>query len=105
MKAYVKGLKHDDGKPRWSLMPLIAVEEVVHVLTHGSAKYSDNNWKRVKPFKDRYFSACMRHLTAWQAGERKDPETGRSHLAHAICCLIFLLWKELKNEARSNGKG
>jgi len=33
----------------------------------------------------------LRHLTAWWAGEDLDPESGLHHLAHAACCLMFLL--------------
>jgi hypothetical protein len=33
----------------------------------------------------------MRHLHAFNDGEDKDPESGLSHLAHASCCLMFLL--------------
>jgi hypothetical protein len=34
----------------------------------------------------------MRHVHAWRAGETKDPESGLHHLAHAGCCLLFMLW-------------
>jgi hypothetical protein len=39
----------------------------------------------------RPFSAAMRHLWAWWKGEQADPETGLPHLAHAACCLMFLM--------------
>jgi len=92
-----KGIKFDSEKPRWDLLPLRPVREIVKVLTHGSVKYEDFNWVKVKPFKERYFSALMRHLDAWWTdGEQIDPESGLHHLGHAGCCLIFLLWNELK---------
>ena len=34
----------------------------------------------------------QRHIDAWWQGEQKDPETGEHHLAHAICCGMFLWW-------------
>ena len=34
----------------------------------------------------------QRHIDAWWGGEQKDPETGEHHLAHAICCGMFLWW-------------
>ena len=49
---------------------------------------------KVENPKERYYDAAMRHLYAWFNGEPKDIETGESHLAHAICCLLFLLWFE-----------
>jgi len=91
-------LKFDDNKPRWSLLPFREVEEVVKVLTHGAKKYTHDgisgadNWKTVPDRQNRYFSACLRHLTAWKNGERLDQETGLSHLSHAICCLLFMMW-------------
>lgn len=88
----MKGIKYDTGKPRWSLLPWREIGEVVEVLTIGAIKYEDDNWMRVPQPKERYFSAGMRHFTAWAEGEVFDPETGKNHLAHAICCLLFLMW-------------
>jgi hypothetical protein len=45
----------------------------------------------------------MRHLVAYQSGEEIDPESGKSHLAHAQCCLIFLAWVD-KNHERTGAK-
>lgn len=92
-RKYKSGLKLDSGKDQWSLLPFGVLRAVVKVLMYGAKKYAPNNWKYVKP-KERYFDACQRHLVAWQDGEKNDPETGLSHLAHAICCLIFLLWHD-----------
>lgn len=94
----VQGVKYDDDKPRWELLPFRAVKEVVEVLTYGSKKYADDNWKIVPEARKRYISAAFRHLTDWAGGEKKDSETGKSHLAHAICCLLFLLWFEQEDE-------
>lgn len=91
------GRKFDGGKPRWCLLPFKQVEQVVMVLTDGAVKYADDNWKNVRSMRTRYFSAAMRHITAWWEGERCDPETGRSHLAHAICCILFLMWADDNN--------
>ena len=88
------GRKDDSGKPRWSLMPFNELLEILLVLEHGASKYGVNNWKNVTESRDRYFNAAMRHLMAWWCGERNDPESGRGHLAHAACCLIFLMWND-----------
>lgn len=86
------GRKFDHGKLRWDLLPWPEVGEAVEVLTFGALKYEDDNWKKVDLPRARYFAAALRHLIAWWGGERKDPESGRSHLAHAVCCLLFLMW-------------
>lgn len=90
----MEGIKYDEGKPLWNLLPWKQVEDIVKVLTRGKVKYSPDNWKKVEPYNDRYFAAAMRHLTAWHMGERLDPETGYPHLAHACCCLLFIMWKD-----------
>lgn len=82
--------KQDAGKPRWDLLPIRPIEEVVEVLTDGAAKYSENGWQKVSNAKERYFAALMRHIVAWREGQTCDIESGKSHLIHAICNLLFL---------------
>jgi len=87
------GKKYDQEKPRWDLLPLNTVEDIVKVMTFGAKKYGDNNWKQVKP-KQRFFAAALRHLTAYQSGEIIDKESGLPHLAHALCSILFLHWHD-----------
>lgn len=84
--------KHDEGKWRFSLIPWSSLKEIIMTLEYGAKKYSVDNWRSVPNAKARYFDACMRHLTAWWTGEKNDAESGLSHLAHAGCCILFLLW-------------
>ena len=88
----MKGKKFDEQKARWCLLPWQELEEVVKVMMHGSKKYEDFNWQKVSNGKERYFNAAMRHILAWQKGEIKDKESDLAHLAHAVCCLLFLMW-------------
>lgn len=97
-----EGFKVDEGKLRWDLLPWRPVKEIVRVLTWALAKpgstektYPPNNWQTVPNARDRYYAAAMRHLTDWWQGERCDPVSGIHHLAHAGCCVLFLLWAEL----------
>jgi len=89
------GVKYDGNKLLWDLLPLEPVQEIVRVLTYGAKKYTKDNWKYVADSKERYYAAMMRHITAWRLGEKFDLDTTIHHLAHAGCCLIFLLWFEL----------
>lgn len=83
--------KHDETKRRWDLMPWVALQSIVDVLQFGAMKYGDNNWRTVEHGKRRYFAAAMRHLVAWALGEETDRESGLPHLAHAACCLLFMM--------------
>jgi hypothetical protein len=84
------GRKYDGGKLEYGLLPPFALEETVKVLTFGAQKYERGNWQKVPDSKRRYFDAMQRHVWAWQMGEELDPESGIHHLAHAMCCLMFL---------------
>lgn len=84
------GRKFDGGKLEYGLLPPFALKEVVKVLTFGAQKYERDNWQKVPDSKRRYFDALQRHVWAWKEGEKFDPESGIHHLAHAMCCLMFL---------------
>lgn len=88
--ATTGGRKFDGGKLQYGLLPPLALKSVVDVLTFGAEKYEPDNWKHVPDSKRRYFDALQRHVWAWKEGEQLDPESGRHHLAHALCCLMFL---------------
>lgn len=85
------GKKFDSGKNRLDLLPFKALQKVGNVMTFGAKKYGDSNWRSVQGWEWRYFGAAMRHLFAWKLGEKTDPETGESHLAHAAACILFML--------------
>ena len=89
-----KGAKNDKDKPDWTLFPLKTLDSTIRVLMSGAKTYSKDNWKRVPNGRDRYFAALLRHLSSWQDGELIDKDTNESHLAHAMCCLTFLIWIE-----------
>src|ERR1035437_3977488 len=88
------GLKFDEDKNRWDLLPIDCVEDVVKILTFGAKKYSANNWQQVEDGENRYYAALMRHLSVSRQGEKIDPESGLSHLSHVMCNVVFLLWLE-----------
>ena len=91
---FAEGVKYDAGKLRWSLIPNDVMTDYIKVLEFGAAKYSENNWKYVDNGNTRYYDATMRHMEAWLQGENVDQESGISHLAHAMCCITFLMWLE-----------
>lgn len=88
-KLLTVGLKLDTEKPKWELLPLDTVEDIVKVMTYGAKKYAPDNWKLVTP-KERYLAAAFRHIVEWKKGSTIDLESGLPHLAHALCSLMFL---------------
>jgi len=104
-----EGTKHDQGKEPISLISSKALLELTRVLEFGQKKYGRDNWRQ--GFKwSRCFDATMRHLLAYNDGQRVDSESGRSHLGHAMANIMFLiemeqsqtgeddLWKGYKKE-------
>lgn len=93
--ATTEGVKHDEDKPKFSLMKPDALMEMVAVLTYGAKKYSPDNWKHLENARQRYFDAANRHLWQWYGGEERDPESGLHHLAHAMSSLMFLIQMDM----------
>lgn len=93
--ATAEGVKHDEDKPKFSLMKPDALMEMVAVLTYGAKKYSPDNWKMLENARQRYFDAANRHLWQWYGGEKLDPESGLHHLAHAMSSLMFLIQMDM----------
>ena len=92
-KTATTAVKFDSGKSDWSLMPFEAVEEINKVLEFGAKKYAAHNWTQGDGFRyTRVLNSLFRHLFAWSRGEDLDPESGLSHLAHAGCNIIFLIY-------------
>lgn len=88
--AVDQGMKFDSEKPRYDLLPPIAIDEMANVMTFGAKKYAPNSWQTVPNGEDRYLAAALRHAFAISRGEINDPETGLPHAAHLMCCAAFL---------------
>jgi len=83
-------LKFDSDKLPVNLLSSEALLQTAAVLKFGAEKYAEHNWRKGFLWS-RPLAAAMRHLLAFNAGEDRDPESNLSHLAHAMCCVMFLL--------------
>jgi len=84
--------KKDKGKTSFILLPPKALERIANVFTYGEGKYHAFNYKTGTGLDwDRPYSACLRHLNAWNGGEDIDKESGKNHLFHAGCCIMMLI--------------
>lgn len=97
---FVVGHKDTTGKDPWDLLPMGPIQQFVRVLAFGVKKYGAHNWMYVSEPREKYYAAMQRHIVDWRSGVRADHETGLHPLAHAGCCLVFLLWFELRDEKR-----
>lgn len=82
--------KDDTGKPRMDLIPPEALYALGRVLEYGARKYADRNWEKGFAW-GRSVAALKRHLSAWEAGQDFDPESGMPHLWHVLTNAAFLL--------------
>lgn len=82
--------KHDTDKIRLELLPIRPLEEIAKVMTFGAKKYGDDNWRKGMKWS-RVFGALLRHLFSWKRGENRDEESKLLTLAHAGCCILFLI--------------
>lgn len=96
--------KWDKGKAPLNYLldvPLIN-DEVAFIRQFGDQKYGRLNWK-LSDDPERYIAAALRHIQL--NGDQElldDDESGRPHLAHAICCLQF--FAEIKLEQKKAKK-
>jgi hypothetical protein len=75
---------------------MVAVEEVVKVMDFGAQKYARDSWMQVPNAQRRYIAAAYRHLFEYFfLRRRNDDESGLHHLAHAVCCLLFVIQPDL----------
>lgn len=87
-----------NAKPCVRYLPMRILMGVARVMRTGAIKYGVKNW-RVQPVAaSTYYDAAMRHMIDWFEGpegiltepQDLDPESGESHLDHAIANLMIL---------------
>ncbi len=92
-----KAKKLDNEKPRFSLIPQLAIIEVIKGFEHGAIKYGQYNYS-IGIENTRLLDAAWRHMNAYLSGEDID-ESGVEHLALIACnCLMALDNKLTGNE-------
>lgn len=87
------GVKYDQGKPDYSLITRAMVEPMIRALMYGEKKYARGNFRNGFT-NTRLAAAAMRHIMAYLDREDLDPESGVSHLGHAMAALGMLLDNE-----------
>ena len=89
--------KFDGEKPAVDLVCPEYILGTAEVLTFGAKKYGRKNYLNGAgdgEYHCRLYAAIQRHLLAYHAGEKLDPESGMSHLFHASAGLAMLVEME-----------
>lgn len=84
-----EGLRYNDGKLRYDLVPPFAQQEYARVLTIGAKKYAERNWERGMAWS-KVIASAERHLEEIKKGNDLDSETGVLHSAHLMTNAAFL---------------
>ena len=90
-----EGVKFDADKIPYHLIAPELLSAIAEILAFGAKKYAPRNWEKGMAWH-RPFRACIGHMWDWWRGEEADPETGKSHLWHAACCIMFLVTYEMR---------
>jgi len=85
--------KDDQTKLDLSLVPIEAQEAVARAMMYGAQKYGRGNYRKSAMEWTRLASAALRHITAWLFVSTLDPESGNSHLDHALASLAMLAFQ------------
>lgn len=84
------GIKYDELKPRFDLIPPGPLTALAEVYSMGAAKYSARQWEHGMEW-GRLYAAAQRHMNAFWAGQDLDEESALPHLAHAAWNLFALM--------------
>ena len=73
------------GKPRYDLIPTLALKRVAELYARGAEKYDENNWMKGQPFS-RALASLERHLHQFKQGD-----TDEDHLAAVVFNTLALM--------------
>ena len=79
-----------------TLIPIDALEEVSRALMYGKERHGAWGWIENPKSYTELLAKTQRHIFEFQKGVAIDPATGLSHIACAICDLMFLQSNILK---------
>lgn len=86
------------GKPRYDLIPPLALKRVADLYTKGAEHYGDRNWEKGMPFS-RFFGSLLRHAYQFSMGE-KDEDHLAAIVFNALAIMHFQEFHHPKPEKR-----
>ena len=91
-----KGMKFDEDKLRYDLIPPEVLLWLAELYTHGAKKYAPDNWKNVST--EQYVAAFHRHFNDWRLGIDLDKDSSMHHLKHALWNAATIAWLEIEGK-------
>jgi hypothetical protein len=98
------GVKHDQNKPPLHLIAPEFLFAIAEILDFGQKKYAPRNWEKGMNWS-RVYRATISHMFLWWMKTGPDEETGKSHLWHAACCIMFLVTFEVRGVGEDDRPG
>lgn len=89
------GLRYNEGKRRFDLIPPDAMAALADLFTIGAQKYAERNWERGMAYS-KVIASLDRHWNDFKAGIDRDPETGCLHITHVVWNAMALLTFKLR---------
>ena len=83
------GLRYNQDKLRYDLVPPSANEALAEVLTHGAKKYAERNWEKGLTWMS-VIASIERHTAEFKKGNDFD-ESGLLHAKHALANWAFII--------------
>ena len=83
------------GKPRYDLIPAVAIKRLAQHYANGALKYADRNWERGLPLSS-FTNSMFSHIIAMMSGDVKE-----DHLAAIMWNAAGYIWTV---DAALNGK-
>lgn len=94
-RTFDSGYQRDsnEGKARYDLIPIEALERIANIYPGGAKKYGENNWRLGANYSVFYESA-LRHLLRFGKGDIDE-----DHLAQCVWnCLAILYFQEKQRD-------
>lgn len=84
-----QGLRYNEGKTRYDLLPVFAIDQLARNMTSGAKKYAERNWEKGMNWTT-VLASLKRHLAEWEAGNDYDPEDGQLLMAKVMTNAAFI---------------
>ena len=95
--------KFNKGKTPLELLPPLSLEAVADILDFGKEKYGEFNFLEGDIVKNtETIGSVKRHINEYMKFKDVDDESGKKHLAHAVCQLMILLEQDILGIVNEN---